>query len=291
MWKSTIVMAGVLCVLALQSSATAQPPTQEDVQAKFSGWLGADAGSGGAKDFIAQNTDLIWIVSAKWDSGTLTFTAPDQLTWQVDPIDDRTFAPEDKAAAEAELKRMLDTFVDQSWQQLPGPPSQEDADNVKGKAQVELMVEGEGPEQKDPVQKTDKATLLPAQKTDAVQKSPCQRKCIQKKSPIQKPVEPAESAEPEASEAPPAPPAPPVAEEAETASSSQTPDTLMRTWVDNTGNYKTEAKLVLIGDDYVQLLKKNGQKKDVPTERLSDADLAYVQAKAAGGEIDQLASR
>lgn len=54
--------------------------------------------------------------------------------------------------------------------------------------------------------------------------------------------------------------------------------TELRTWVDNTGGFRTEGRLVKIGDDYIRLLKDNGKTCTVPRSRLSDEDSDYVES-------------
>ncbi len=73
----------------------------------------------------------------------------------------------------------------------------------------------------------------------------------------------------------------------QTAVVPQSADTLIgldntesRTWVDNTGGFRTEGRLIKIGDDHVKLLKNNGKTCTVPKSRLSDADSDYVQSIA-----------
>jgi hypothetical protein len=61
----------------------------------------------------------------------------------------------------------------------------------------------------------------------------------------------------------------------------------MREWIDNTGNYRVVARLVSVSDTHVRLLKENGRYTTVPFERLSQADLAFVQNQGTG----QIASK
>ncbi len=68
----------------------------------------------------------------------------------------------------------------------------------------------------------------------------------------------------------------------------------MRTWVDNTGNYQVRARLIVILDDAVRLLKETGTTTTVPMRRLSEGDALYVQQIAlqfGPGEIERLAAR
>jgi hypothetical protein len=53
-------------------------------------------------------------------------------------------------------------------------------------------------------------------------------------------------------------------------------DLPMRSWTDNTGLFKTRGRLVLIGSDFVRILKENSRHCTVPLGRLSRADLGYV---------------
>ena len=68
----------------------------------------------------------------------------------------------------------------------------------------------------------------------------------------------------------------------------------MRSWVDNTGLYTTNGRLLVIGEDYVQLLKDNGNTTTVPLRRLSDADQLLIEQVVAAyglGELNLVASR
>jgi SLA1 homology domain 1, SHD1 len=55
----------------------------------------------------------------------------------------------------------------------------------------------------------------------------------------------------------------------------------MRHWVDNTGNFSCEGRLVRVLDGQVQLLKDNGHNSTVPMGRLSEADLSFVYRQAS----------
>ena len=55
-------------------------------------------------------------------------------------------------------------------------------------------------------------------------------------------------------------------------------ETRVRTWIDNTGQYRTQGRLIEIHDDSVRLLKTNGRVCTVPNSRLCQADAAYVDA-------------
>jgi len=50
-----------------------------------------------------------------------------------------------------------------------------------------------------------------------------------------------------------------------------------RQWSDDSGQFQVQARLLLILDGKVRLLKETGRTTTVPTERLSDADRAYVE--------------
>ena len=68
----------------------------------------------------------------------------------------------------------------------------------------------------------------------------------------------------------------------------------MRTWVDNTGLFTTQGRLVVIQSDFVRLIKDNGNFTTVKMHRLSENDQAYVTriAREVGtGEVSHLASR
>ena len=53
-----------------------------------------------------------------------------------------------------------------------------------------------------------------------------------------------------------------------------------RTWVDNTGRYRTTGQLVEVAASHIRLLKENGRTCTVPLRRLSDQDFGYVQLQA-----------
>jgi hypothetical protein len=53
-------------------------------------------------------------------------------------------------------------------------------------------------------------------------------------------------------------------------------DSSYRNWKDNTGNYAVHAKLIVIYDDSVRLLKENGKTTTVPFRRLSETDRQHV---------------
>lgn len=50
----------------------------------------------------------------------------------------------------------------------------------------------------------------------------------------------------------------------------------MRVWVDNTGSYSVNARLIRFANGHVQLLKENGRTTTVPLNRLSGSDLRFV---------------
>lgn len=55
----------------------------------------------------------------------------------------------------------------------------------------------------------------------------------------------------------------------------------MRRWVDNTGRYSVNGRLVKFMDGQVRLMKENGRTTTVPLYRLSAADLAFVHRQAS----------
>jgi hypothetical protein len=57
--------------------------------------------------------------------------------------------------------------------------------------------------------------------------------------------------------------------------------THQRTWIDNTGSFSVEGRLIEINEEAVRLLKTNGRTCTVPHRRLSPADAAYVQSVVA----------
>jgi hypothetical protein len=56
----------------------------------------------------------------------------------------------------------------------------------------------------------------------------------------------------------------------------------MRLWTDNTGKYHVNARLVMVSQTHVRLLKDTGKYTTVPVQRLSLADLAFVREHWAG---------
>lgn len=65
----------------------------------------------------------------------------------------------------------------------------------------------------------------------------------------------------------------------------------MRPWIDNSGQYRVQGRLILILDGKVRLLKETGRTTTVPLDRLSEADRAYVERVVAqyGNDIAALA--
>lgn len=55
----------------------------------------------------------------------------------------------------------------------------------------------------------------------------------------------------------------------------------MRRWVDNTGRYSCNGRLLRFVDGQVQLLKENGRTSTLPLYRLSDNDLQFVHRQAS----------
>jgi hypothetical protein len=54
----------------------------------------------------------------------------------------------------------------------------------------------------------------------------------------------------------------------------------MRLWTDNTGKFQVRARLLVILDGKVRLLKDTGRTTTVPFNRLSKGDLAFVHHQA-----------
>lgn len=68
----------------------------------------------------------------------------------------------------------------------------------------------------------------------------------------------------------------------------------LRKWSDDTGAFTIEARLVLILDGKVRLLKTTGRTTTVPVERLSQGDRAYVEQMIAlhgHGPVGRVASK
>jgi len=55
----------------------------------------------------------------------------------------------------------------------------------------------------------------------------------------------------------------------------------MRRWVDNTGRYSCNARLLRFVDGQVRLLKENGRTSTLPLYRLSENDLQFVHRQAS----------
>jgi hypothetical protein len=55
-------------------------------------------------------------------------------------------------------------------------------------------------------------------------------------------------------------------------------DTRTRTWIDDTGSFRTDGRLMEIHSDTIRLLKTNGRTCTVPRSRLCEADIAYVDS-------------
>jgi len=65
----------------------------------------------------------------------------------------------------------------------------------------------------------------------------------------------------------------------------------LRQWTDNSGQFRVQGRLIQLLDGKVRLLKETGRTTTVPLERLSPADLTYVQRVIAqyGADISGLA--
>jgi hypothetical protein len=63
----------------------------------------------------------------------------------------------------------------------------------------------------------------------------------------------------------------------------------LRHWVDNTGRYTVDARLLGVVDGHVKLLKANGRTTTVAFSRLCDEDLAFVNRQAAAQQAEKLA--
>jgi hypothetical protein len=95
--------------------------------------------------------------------------------------------------------------------------------------------------------------------------------------------EPNESAEPAEGAAPETPPQDGSAESDGLfgAAPGQDWELAVRHWVDNTGRYETNGRLVSIGESHVRLLKENGRYCRVPYHRLGAGERLYVQRVVA----------
>jgi hypothetical protein len=60
----------------------------------------------------------------------------------------------------------------------------------------------------------------------------------------------------------------------------------MRTWVDNTGSFSCQARLVRFSDGQVHLLKDNGHTTTVALARLSGNDLRFVERQASAQQAN-----
>lgn len=60
----------------------------------------------------------------------------------------------------------------------------------------------------------------------------------------------------------------------------------LRHWVDNTGEYSVDARLIAVLDGQVRLLKANGRMTTVAFDRLSDEDLSFVNRQAAAQQAE-----
>jgi len=91
-------------------------------------------------------------------------------------------------------------------------------------------------------------------------------------------ADPADETAKSASDEIPAPlePAPAAVEPVQVAAAVEAPHA-MRVWVDNTGSYKVNARLVTVGDNTVRLLKDTGKYTTVRFDRLSADDLNFVR--------------
>lgn len=62
----------------------------------------------------------------------------------------------------------------------------------------------------------------------------------------------------------------------------------MREWVDNTGTFNCQARLVRFLDGKVQLLKDNGRTTTVSLSRLSENDIRFVERQASAQQASAL---
>jgi hypothetical protein len=68
----------------------------------------------------------------------------------------------------------------------------------------------------------------------------------------------------------------------------------MRRWVDDTGSFAVDARLIAVLDGKVRLLKSTGRTCTVPVERLSARDLEWVrnvQEQYGEGRLAHFADR
>ncbi len=66
-------------------------------------------------------------------------------------------------------------------------------------------------------------------------------------------------------------------------------DTRVRMWIDNTGTFKTQGRLIEINANFVRLMKSNGRTCTVPNDRMCVADAAYVATVKAKVEASRIA--
>jgi hypothetical protein len=71
-------------------------------------------------------------------------------------------------------------------------------------------------------------------------------------------------------------------EEAANVKTAPMAEPALRLWTDNTGKWHVRARLVVVGEKTVRLLKDTGKYTTVPFERLSRNDLAFVRQHADG---------
>ena len=62
----------------------------------------------------------------------------------------------------------------------------------------------------------------------------------------------------------------------------------LRTWVDNTGNFSCQGRLLSFQDGNVRLMKNNGRTSTVPVSRLSAGDLEFVERQASAQQAVML---
>jgi hypothetical protein len=62
----------------------------------------------------------------------------------------------------------------------------------------------------------------------------------------------------------------------------------LRQWVDNTGNFSCNGRMLRMLDGKVQLLKDTGRTTTVPLARLSKGDLAFVNRQASAQKAETL---
>jgi hypothetical protein len=68
----------------------------------------------------------------------------------------------------------------------------------------------------------------------------------------------------------------------------------VRAWVDNTGTFHVQGRLIAVLDGKVRLLKENGRTTTVPVQRLSEEDRHYVEQvilRNGSGELEKVAKR